>query len=145
MDLLSLLADGNSYHQATDSLSSAASSASVTASPYATDAASFAADASSAVRVAASSVSSAARYASSVAVNAPHDASDFVYSTWDDNTLRKYLEDKKIIKTKTTLKREEYLDLIRKPVDALTPPYELWSDSYIVRRFPSHPRSFAGR
>lgn len=42
-----------------------------------------------------------------MAVNAPHDASDYVYSTWDDNKLRAYLEEKNIIKTKTQLKREE--------------------------------------
>ncbi|KAL0952405.1 hypothetical protein HGRIS_006680 [Hohenbuehelia grisea] len=60
------------------------------------------------------------------------DSKDYVYSTWDDNQLRTYLEDKGVIKTKSQKKREELLALMRDSYAKVTNPvWEAWGTSYI--------------
>ncbi|EEB90256.1 hypothetical protein MPER_11557, partial [Moniliophthora perniciosa FA553] len=55
------------------------------------------------------SLSSIAAQATKEAQKAMDDSKDYVYSTWDDNQLRSYLEEKGVLKTKTEKKREELL------------------------------------
>ncbi|KAI0078390.1 hypothetical protein K474DRAFT_1660392 [Panus rudis PR-1116 ss-1] len=59
------------------------------------------------------------------------DSKDYVYSTWDDNRLRKYLEDKGVIKTKQQATRDELLAKMRETYAQTTNPvWKAWSDSY---------------
>lgn len=57
-----------------------------------------------------------------------------MYSTWSDNDLRSYLEDKGVIKTKTQSTRDELLAKMKESYASVAnPAWEAWSDSYIVR------------
>jgi hypothetical protein len=61
------------------------------------------------------------------------DTKDYVYSTWDDNKLRSYLEEKGVIKTKQQLRRDELLAYMHDAYAKVTSPiWEAWSDSYLV-------------
>ncbi|KAG8909012.1 hypothetical protein FRB99_000115 [Tulasnella sp. 403] len=110
---------GDSTYQASKSLSSAATQASQTGSTYAADA----------------SRSAAAAYAtaSAFANRKLDDSKDYVYSTWDDNRLRSFLEEKGVIKTKQQATRDELLAKMRdaylNPV--VDPVYNAWNDSYM--------------
>jgi len=58
---------------------------------------------------------------------------DYIYSTWDDNKLRNYLEEKGVIKSKAQLRRDELLHKMYDAYAAVVDPiWEAWSDSYIV-------------
>lgn len=58
---------------------------------------------------------------------------DYIYSTWDDNMLRTYLESKGLIKTKSEQKRDEMLALMEGHYSkVINPIWEAWSDSYMV-------------
>lgn len=60
------------------------------------------------------------------------DTKDYIYSTWSDNQLRKYLEDKGVIKTGTQKKREEYLALMKDNYASVADPvWGAWSESYV--------------
>lgn len=123
-----------------------ASSASSAASKSATQAYSSAsAAASSGVSSALAAAHSRAQHASQdahAAAGSAHkavsdsinDSTDWVWSTWNDNQLRSYLEQHGIIKTPAEAKRDQLLasvkDTYTKTVNA---PYELFSDSYLVR------------
>jgi len=62
---------------------------------------------------------------------------DYIYSTWDDNMLRTYLESKGLIKTKSEHKRDEMLVLMESHYNKVANPiWEAWSDSYMMRKFP---------
>ncbi|KAF9054215.1 hypothetical protein BJ165DRAFT_1324486, partial [Panaeolus papilionaceus] len=55
---------------------------------------------------------------------------DYVYSTWSDNQLRSWLEDRGLIKTKTQLQREELLQKVHNAYNSATSPvWNSWSDS----------------
>ncbi|KAJ7146117.1 hypothetical protein C8R44DRAFT_590354, partial [Mycena epipterygia] len=62
-----------------------------------------------------------------------NDATDYVYSTWDDNKLRSYLVEKKVIaQDAANKKRAELLALMRDAyAQVTTPVWEAWSDSYM--------------
>ncbi|KAL0574442.1 hypothetical protein V5O48_007505 [Marasmius crinis-equi] len=78
------------------------------------------------------SLSSIAAQATKEAQRTLDDSKDYVYSTWDDNRLRSYLEEKGVIKTKSEKKREELLSLMRDNyAKVANPVWEAWSDSYI--------------
>lgn len=62
-----------------------------------------------------------------------NDSKDFIYSSWNDNELRSFLEKKGIIRTKSQIKRDELLKGMRQYYAALADPvYDAWSDNYIV-------------
>ncbi|KAF4611540.1 hypothetical protein D9613_003832 [Agrocybe pediades] len=64
---------------------------------------------------------------------------DYVYSTWDDNRLRKYLEEKGVVKSKAQLRRDELLAKMYDAYAAVANPiWEAWSDSYIHRWLVNH-------
>jgi hypothetical protein len=106
---------GDSYHQATKS-------ASLTASK----------SASSASNRASASVSSAATAATAAVRDAMDDTKDYIYSTWSDNQLRSYLEEKGIIRTEAQVSRDEMLAKMNSAyASAADPIYSAWSDSYI--------------
>ena len=61
---------------------------------------------------------------------------DYVYSTWSDNEMRKYLESKGILKTGAQKKREELLNLMYGAYGSVADPiWKAWSDSYIASPF----------
>ncbi|CCA76061.1 hypothetical protein PIIN_10061 [Serendipita indica DSM 11827] len=98
---------GDSYYQATQSASSIASQASRTASSYITS-------------------------ATEAVMDAMDDTKDYVYSTWSDNQLRTYLEEKGVIRTKAQVSRDEMLKKMRETyAAAANPVYDAWSDSYM--------------
>ncbi|KIJ18261.1 hypothetical protein PAXINDRAFT_110741 [Paxillus involutus ATCC 200175] len=78
------------------------------------------------------SVSSAAAQAAREVSRAIDDSKDYVYSTWDDNRLRSWLEEHGVVEAKKASTREELTklanDFYRKAADPL---WESWSDSYI--------------
>lgn len=58
---------------------------------------------------------------------------DYVYSTWNEGQLRKYLESKGIVNTPAQAKRDELYAQVKKHYnDAAENVYETWSDSYLV-------------
>ncbi|KAF8841832.1 hypothetical protein BDN67DRAFT_966507 [Paxillus ammoniavirescens] len=78
------------------------------------------------------SVSSAAAQAAREVSRAIDDSKDYIYSTWDDNRLRSWLEEHGVVEAKKASTREELTklatDFYRKAAD---PIWESWSDSYI--------------
>ncbi|KDR78366.1 hypothetical protein GALMADRAFT_245516 [Galerina marginata CBS 339.88] len=87
----------------------------------------------------ASQATSAAAQASKDAMTAFDESKDYIYSTWDDNQMRTWLEERGAIKTKSQLRRAELL----KKMDQLwgkvsDPVWEAWSDSYIHGWLVSH-------
>ena len=64
------------------------------------------------------------------------DSKDYVYSTWDDNQLRSYLEENGVIKTKQQVTRDQMLGYMRDTyAKAADPLWQSWSDSYLVCAF----------
>ena len=64
------------------------------------------------------------------------DTKDYVYSTWDDNKLREYLESKGVqVKEQAQNTRNDLLGMMRDAYAKVTQPvWEAWSDSYLVRQ-----------
>lgn len=80
-----------------------------------------------------SSASSIAATATTEAAKALDNTKDYVYSTWDENKLRSYLESKGAIKTKEQKSRDELLALMKTYyADVADPAWDAWSTSYIV-------------
>lgn len=80
------------------------------------------------------SLSSIAARATNGAARVMNDSKDYVYSTWDDNMLRSYLEDKGVIKTKAQMTRGDMLAKMKDAYASVTQPvWDTWSDSYMVR------------
>jgi Putative nuclear envelope organisation protein len=78
------------------------------------------------------SASSAAATATATVREAMDDTKDYIYSTWSDNQLRTYLEDKGVIRTKAQVSRDEMLAKMQSVyASAADPIYSAWSDSYI--------------
>lgn len=94
---------------------------------------------SSAAYGAASSVSSGynafssqAAYAADRASKKLDDAKDYIFSTWDDNQLRTWLEEHDVISTPAPTGRAALLNNVRVAYSKLTHPiYEAWSTSTI--------------
>ncbi len=79
------------------------------------------------------SVSSVYAQATDSAARVLDDSKDYVYSTWDDNQLRSYLIDKGVLKTKSEMKREELMALMKDSYSKVSDPvWQAWSDSYMV-------------
>jgi len=95
-----------------------------------------------------SSASSMAASATSAVVQATKDASrklegsrDYVYSSWDEGKMRKYLEDKGIVDKKVApgLTREQMLEKLRVGYASVADPvWDAWSDSYMREWLISH-------
>lgn len=90
---------------------------------------------------AAHTVESAAHYAVVTAPAEAYDylsdqfdnARDFVYSSWTDSDLHNWAVEHDLVKSEQRKRRDEYLDLIRKPYnDAANNVYDTWSDSRLV-------------
>ena len=80
------------------------------------------------------SVESLKARATAPVVKAFDETKDYVYSTWDDNQLRSYLEGKGLLKTKQQKKRDELLQMMHDAYGKVASPvWNAWSDSYIVR------------
>ena len=78
------------------------------------------------------SASSAAAAATAAVREAMDDTKDYIYSTWSDNQLRAYLEEKGVIRTKAQVSRDEMLAKMKNVyASASDPIYSAWSDSYI--------------
>ncbi|KZT23055.1 hypothetical protein NEOLEDRAFT_1137189 [Neolentinus lepideus HHB14362 ss-1] len=92
------------------------------------------------------SIHQASKSASSVVAQATQtagkkldDAQDYFYSTWDDNKLRSYLEEKGVIKTEEELTRDQMLAYMRDAyAKVANPGWEAWSDSYIHQWLVEH-------
>lgn len=85
------------------------------------------------VHQASKSASSVAASASAQVEQVLDDSKDYIYSTWDDNALRTYLESKGIIESKQQATRNQLLQWMRDTyATAANPIWEAWSDSYIV-------------
>jgi hypothetical protein len=82
----------------------------------------------------ASQASAAAARASEGVARSFDDSKDYVYSTWTDNQLRSYLEEKGLLKTKAQKQKNELLQMMHDAWGKIADPvWEAWSDSYIVR------------
>ncbi|EIW76838.1 hypothetical protein CONPUDRAFT_110475 [Coniophora puteana RWD-64-598 SS2] len=89
-------------------------------------------EATGAVYGASKSASSFAAQATNDAAQALDDTKDYVYSTWDDNKLRDYLEKKGVVEAKDTSTHSDLLRLMRDQYNkASDPVWESWSDSYM--------------
>ncbi|KAL6302616.1 hypothetical protein BKA93DRAFT_391671 [Sparassis latifolia] len=78
------------------------------------------------------SASSAVAQATEDIAQVMDDTKDYVYSTWDDNRLRAYLEEHGVIETKTQATRNQLLAHMRDCYAKVADPiWEAWSDSYI--------------
>lgn len=86
------------------------------------------------------SASSLASQATAAAAHATKDVArrfdeskDYVYSTWDEAQMRKYLESKGLLKTKAQKEHAELLEMLHGVYGRVTTPiWKAWSDSYIV-------------
>lgn len=81
------------------------------------------------------SLSSMAAQATRDVARALDDSKDYIYSTWDDNKLRNYLESKGVqVQAEARKSRTHLLNLMRDSYAAITNPiWQAWSDSYLVR------------
>ncbi|KAF9460445.1 hypothetical protein BDZ94DRAFT_1265910 [Collybia nuda] len=80
-----------------------------------------------------SQATTAAAQATKDTMRALDDSKDYVYSTWDDNRLRSYLESKGVkVQEKAQKSRADLLGMMRDSYAKVTNPvWEAWSDSYI--------------
>ncbi|KAG1731375.1 hypothetical protein EDB19DRAFT_1896930 [Suillus lakei] len=116
-----------------------------------TDAASYysslaSATATSAYSDATDTLYDASKSASSIAAQATQevgrafdDSKDYVYSTWDDNQVRSWLEDHGVVEAKKTSTRAELMKLANDYCrTAVEPVWNAWSDSYMREWLISH-------
>ncbi|EKM75369.1 hypothetical protein AGABI1DRAFT_79948 [Agaricus bisporus var. burnettii JB137-S8] len=109
------------------------------AKSYSATAGSASAEASRTVESYASKASAAIAQLETDATRAIDRSKDYVFSTWDDNRLRSYLESKGLIKTSAEKKRDELLAMAEDYYNkASTPVWEAWSDSYMHDWLVSH-------
>jgi hypothetical protein len=106
---------------------------------YTNAASSFASRATDTTQQISRSAFSAAAQATTGAARALDDSKDYIYSTWDDNRLRNYLESKGVqVQAEAKKSRAHLLKLMHDSFAALTDPiWQAWSDSYLVRYPPS--------
>lgn len=122
----------NGYTNAAASYASAASSKASTAI-YGKPSDQAYSSAESLYNKASSTASGAAVEATETFNRALDDTKDYVYSTWDDNRLRTYLEEQGVIKPKQEATRDKLLEYMRDAYVKVTNPiYEAYSDSYLV-------------
>lgn len=94
------------------------------------------------------SLSSQAAYASAKASKKFDDAKDYIFSTWDDNQLRTWLEQHDVISTPAPTGRAALLNNVRVAYLKVTNPiYEAWSTSaiheWLVEHGIAHPEPTA--
>ncbi|TDL26870.1 hypothetical protein BD410DRAFT_782959 [Rickenella mellea] len=123
-----------SYTSAASSMSSSASAAASTAvygdKKY---------QASKSASSLTSSAASVAAQATETLARTLDNSKDYVYSTWDDNKLRSYLEDKGVIKTKQQATRDQLLNYMKETYASVSEPvWTAWSDSYIHEWLVAH-------
>ncbi|KAH8112080.1 hypothetical protein DFH11DRAFT_1706901 [Phellopilus nigrolimitatus] len=129
-----VLAANQYYSGYTNAASSLASTASRTASTavYGDSKYQASKSAGSLYSTASGSATSVAAQASQSLVRALDDSKDYVYSTWDDNRLRGYLEEKGVIKPEQQTTRDQLLGYMRDSyASAAAPVWNAWSSSYI--------------
>ena len=81
------------------------------------------------------SVSSVVAKATDPVIKVFDESKDYVYSTWDENRLRGYLEREGLLKTKQQKKKEELVQMMHDSYGRVVNPiWHAWSDSYMVRR-----------
>lgn len=135
----------SAYTNAASSFSSRASSTASTAvygdtphkiSKSASSVVGHATDAASSVVISAASQVSMVASDAGDAIGEKFDQSkDYIYSTWSDNEMRKYLESKGVLKTGTQKKRDELLNMMHNAYGSVADPiWKAWSDSYMVSR-----------
>lgn len=86
------------------------------------------------------SLSSMASQATRDAARTLDDSKDYIYSTWDDNRLRSYLESKGVqVQAEARKNRAHLLNLMRDSYAAVTTPiWQAWSDSYLHEWLVTH-------
>jgi len=118
------------YRQYTQAASSYSSQASATASTLVYGDSAYQAS---------KSVSSVVSRATSPVVAAFDDTKDYVYSTWDENQMRSFLEEKGLLKTKQQKKKEELLQMMHDTYGKVADPvWNAWSDSYMHNWLVAH-------
>ncbi|KAH0579721.1 hypothetical protein H2248_002561 [Termitomyces sp. 'cryptogamus'] len=92
------------------------------------------------VHQATQSISSAAAHVTHTASRVLDSTKDYVYSTWDDNKLRNYLESKGVeVAEQTKQSRNDLLGLMYDAYAKVADPvYHAWSDSYLHNWLVSH-------
>jgi len=111
------------YRGYTTAGSSLSAEASKTAGGYMSSASSVGATASTAIAQATKDVA-----------RKMDDGKDYVYSTWDEGKLRKFLEDKGLVdkKAATTLTKQQLVEKMRSGyASVIEPIWDTWSDSYM--------------
>lgn len=85
------------------------------------------------------SASSLVSQASAAVANRFDESKDYVYSSWDEAQMRKYLESKGLLKTKAQKEHAELLEMMHGVYGRATKPiWKAWSDSYIHHWLVSH-------
>ncbi|KAH7882217.1 hypothetical protein F5I97DRAFT_1939653 [Phlebopus sp. FC_14] len=78
------------------------------------------------------SISSAAAQATSEVGRAFDESKDYVYSTWDDNRLRTWLEEHGVVEAKKASTRSDLIKLVNDYYRKTSKPlWQTWSDSYM--------------
>jgi len=81
------------------------------------------------------SISSIAAQATREAVRAFDDTKDYIYSTWDDSRLRKWLEDNGVVEARKAKTHTELVNLANHYTRKVSvPAWQSWSDSYMVNQ-----------
>lgn len=123
------------YSNAASSYAASASAAASTA-VYGDTPSQLSKSAASASSGVVSQASTAVHAAQTAAVRQLDASKDYIYSTWSDNEMRSWLEERGVIKTKSQHKRDELLQKMHESYAAVADPiWEAWSDSYIVSPF----------
>ncbi|KAF8658427.1 hypothetical protein AX16_001978 [Volvariella volvacea WC 439] len=67
------------------------------------------------------------------------DSRDYVYSSWDNNRLRAYLQDRGLLKTETEVSRHDLLGMMKHAYASVANPvWDAWSTSYIHEWLVNH-------
>jgi len=108
---------------------------------YTNAASSFSSRATDTAHQMSQSLSSIAAQATSDVTRTLDDSKDYIYSTWDDNRIRTYLESKGVqVQADVQKSHAHLLNLMRDWYATLTTPvWQAWSDSYLVRSLFSLP------
>ncbi|RPD77198.1 hypothetical protein L226DRAFT_544650 [Lentinus tigrinus ALCF2SS1-7] len=77
------------------------------------------------------SASSAVAQATDNVARAMDDSNDYVYSTWDDNRIRSYLQEHGVIEPPATPRNKLLAKMKETYAAAANPVWKAWSDSYI--------------
>lgn len=85
------------------------------------------------------SISNIAAQATREAVRAFDDTKDYIYSTWDDSRLRKWLEDNGVVEARKAKTHTELVNLANHYTRKVSvPAWQSWSDSYMHEWLVAH-------